>query len=875
MTTHPKARRFPLMAKDQPCVSWNTQSSNDPKQWKQWQIDFPGCGFGYDLANSGLIVMDVDRKEGKNGEATFEALIAKHDQLPRTRTHQTPSGGWHLFFRATDKVRTYSKTANVFGEHIDNPGYVPMPGHTFPAAKNGSGAGEYVVIDNAPVADAPEWFAEYLKPREREQVDQIPLVDLDQPHSIELARNYLHCMAGAVEGQGGDDYTALTIAPHLKDLGISEDRAFELMRDEWNDRCIPPWSLDDLRTKVENGYEYCRDEAPGSRIAALDALAAEIGADEIPAAPYKPTEDDEWTKEIDDAAKDGRPSIRLVTGKEPQVRRQIKKVLIDEGKRPDCPSSDMLFRRGEGPNSLVHLSRNKLNEADYNRNDGQAPHDASGHGANELLVSVAEINWFTDRVERAAKFEKLKLVDEVDKEGKPTGKKKFVPYVVAAPQKIINGVSSIITKHDFPKLSGTSETPTLRADYSLLDKPGFDRASGLYYDPGRSKFPPIPDKPTKADALKALEWFTGPDGVLVDFSFADNDGEPEGLSLSVALALCLTPLVRRVLPTAPMIVADAFEAQSGKTELFKTAYAIATGRQLIVRSWPSDEYQRQNALLMALEAGDVMVLFDNFGPDQVLESAALDAVLTSVMYKGRRLGSSSGKDDQKVPTNVTFGGTGNHIAIGGDMKEGRTLMVRLAPKLALRDRMPDFKHRDLFAYVIQHRPQLVAAGLTILRAYAVAHDKLPPVAYRFKEWGDLVANAIEWLGMPNPIRAEDRSKDADPVVEERNVIVRAWWHAFGEEWVETNHLTNTPNVAQAIAKALAVNRLPDGSYPKLPHKAVFKYVSGMIGVNYLGLRIECRKGDSKNVTSRWRLTLVDPKAGPDIDPSLEELMGEA
>ncbi len=212
-------------------------------------------------------------------------------------------------------------------------------------------------------------------------------------------------------------------------------------------------------------------------------------ADEIPATPASGVPsgtpelsvEDDWKKEIEDAAREDRPKIKIATGKEPQAKRQIKKILIDDGKRDDCPSSDMLFRRGEGPNSLVHLSRNKLEEKDYQRNDGKPPHDANGHGANELLVSVAETNWFTDRVERAAKFYKLKLVEET-KDGQPTGKKVYVPYIVAAPQKIINGVPSVITKHDFPKLTGTTETPTMRADYSLLDKPGYDHVSGLYYD---------------------------------------------------------------------------------------------------------------------------------------------------------------------------------------------------------------------------------------------------------------------------------------------------------------------------------------------------------------------------------------------------------
>ncbi len=56
----------------------------------------------------------------------------------------------------------------------------------------------------------------------------------------------------------------------------------------------------------------------------------------------------------------------------------------------------------------------------------------------------------------------------------------------------------------FPILTAVINAPTLRPDGSLLATPGYDKATGLYYDPRGVDFPAIPTRPTKADADRAL-----------------------------------------------------------------------------------------------------------------------------------------------------------------------------------------------------------------------------------------------------------------------------------------------------------------------------------------------------------------------------------
>lgn len=528
-------------------------------------------------------------------------------------------------------------------------------------------------------------------------------------------------------------------------------------------------------------------------------------------------------------------AVILKTGDAPRAVRRIKQILIEDSARPNCPASDKIFRRGS---ELVHLSRNELSAEDRERGrvDGGPARDDDYHVADDLLIRSADPLWFCDRAERTIAFYRLNREQE---------------KIPAEPSmKLLQTVGAIITTTDFPPLKGTTETPTLRADYSLLTAPGYDRKTGLFYDPGRAEFPDIPATPTKVDAYRALELFTGERGILHDFPFTDGPAEPKGLSKAVALAMLLTSVVRRTMPTAPMFAIDAYEAQSGKTLLGRIAGALATGREIAVRPWQSDEYQRRNDLAMALETGDPVLVYDNLGPDAPLAGDSFNAAITAPIYATRRLGSNSAKDALQVFTNALLIATGNHMVVNGDMAEGRVLITRIIPGVPYAQR--SFIYRDLLAHVIRNRPQLVAAALTILRGYAVAADKREQTKFRHREWGDLVAGAVAWLGLPDPCLAEHRSKGTDAVREVQENVVRAWAKALGSEWLDVNTIIKRPEIAELIASDREV------TIAKLTYKEATPFLRDMIGVDRLGLKVEHQPGDGNHRPARWRLIETNP-----------------
>lgn len=104
----------------------------------------------------------------------------------------------------------------------------------------------------------PPFVAAAIRPGKRTTHASVPLTDLDSEASIAQAIHYLkHNAPEAVEGAGGDE-TTYKVATRLRDFGLSEATAFDLLSEHWNEagKAIPPWSPDDLRDKVENAFRY-------------------------------------------------------------------------------------------------------------------------------------------------------------------------------------------------------------------------------------------------------------------------------------------------------------------------------------------------------------------------------------------------------------------------------------------------------------------------------------------------------------------------------------------------------------------------------------------------------------------------------------------
>lgn len=272
---------FPILelTKDEPLVKWGGRATDNAEQIAAWWSRWPNANIGCATGSSGLVVIDTDMKPDGTGEDTLRTLPS----LTPTRMARTPSGGVHRFY--WDLVGDVASTRGKIGPRVDTRGvggYVLLPPSRTPR-------GRYVWIDRRIVVDVDAWVVEACAASKIEAASQEPVIDWDMPVNVEWARQWLANDAPvSIEGQGGDDTVVKRVVPVLKDHGISEETAGELLAEIWNGRCDPPWLLgdcdprDNLYTKVHNGFLYCRDTRPGSHSAVADFANAPLPtADEM------------------------------------------------------------------------------------------------------------------------------------------------------------------------------------------------------------------------------------------------------------------------------------------------------------------------------------------------------------------------------------------------------------------------------------------------------------------------------------------------------------------------------------------------------------------------------------------------------------------
>jgi hypothetical protein len=80
----------------------------------------------------------------------------------------------------------------------------------------------------------------------------------------------------------------------LHDIGVSEEKAVELLLEHWNEHCDPPWSeselTDDTHSPVYHAYEYSQNEAGSKGLRDNVATFTGITRNGVPVARKKATE---------------------------------------------------------------------------------------------------------------------------------------------------------------------------------------------------------------------------------------------------------------------------------------------------------------------------------------------------------------------------------------------------------------------------------------------------------------------------------------------------------------------------------------------------------------------------------------------------------
>lgn len=428
---------------------------------------------------------------------------------------------------------------------------------------------------------------------------------------------------------------------------------------------------------------------------------------------------------------DPRPVIQLKAGEMSRTVDAVEAVLSEAWKEGP------IFQRGGQP---VHIADRPVRRLDGST-DRQ--HAIAGAGADAVL----------EQMDRAVRFEKF---DVRAQSWKPSD----------APRRLAEVYYARPRWEAMPALRQLIACPTLRPDGSLIERAGYDAATGLYLTtdlPGLD----VPAQPTRDQAEAANDALVE---LLRDFPFVN---DPPGLALSVALAGLLAAILRPTLDAAPLIGISAPAAGSGKSYLVDVISTIVTGRRAAGVATGNAPEEFEKSLGAAMLEGRPLLVLDNV--ELPLGGQLLCMTISQASVAVRILGQSRAVD---VPSTAAWFATGNSLRVAGDMKR-RALICRLDAQLE----HPEEREFDvdLLAEARRRRAELVSASLTIARW---ASCDPPPPGRPFAGFGDWclrVRDPLLALGHADPVDVLDEVRAGDIEAARLAELLAAWRDALGDK----------------------------------------------------------------------------------------------
>jgi putative DNA primase/helicase len=326
-------------------------------------------------------------------------------------------------------------------------------------------------------------------------------------------------------------------------------------------------------------------------------------------------------------------------------------------------------------------------------------------------------------------------------------------------------IETLLTRGDweFPSIIGIVTSPTLRPDLSVLDAPGYDAATGLWFKSSDDvTLPAIPERPTREEALAALALLKEP---IENFPFDGN------ASQSAALAAILTTALRGILRVVPIFAVVAPDPRTGKTFLVELICVIATGHRPVSTAGSNDLTELEKRIETAALSGRAVIHLNNLPNGMTVESERLSELCTEGLVYIRKLGRhEEGLCDCRGTTMFL---NGNNIVVAADLVP-RTAICRLDA------RMEEPGARtfafDPIELVRRDRAKYLAAIFTVVRAFKAAGSPEPKKMTRvagFEDWSRTVQQPLMWLGEADPLGEMKSARALDPSIEELRRLLDA------------------------------------------------------------------------------------------------------
>lgn len=215
-------------------------ATTDPAVVRAFWQEHPDAQIGIDCERSGIVVVDLDKKNDLDGIAAFEGLRGAEPH-GCSLIVTTPSGGRHFIYGAVAAAAIKS-TASLIAPGIDtraSGGYVIAPSPASPGRE--CIEGNWLELNAGQLSPPPAWLAEHLPRRNAVEPGRTQPPPLPQPERdrIEVA-SALHSIPPTV---GRDTWLRVVFSVHAKCSG-----------NEYGAQLVEQWSS--LSTKVKNDGEH-------------------------------------------------------------------------------------------------------------------------------------------------------------------------------------------------------------------------------------------------------------------------------------------------------------------------------------------------------------------------------------------------------------------------------------------------------------------------------------------------------------------------------------------------------------------------------------------------------------------------------------------
>lgn len=425
----------------------------------------------------------------------------------------------------------------------------------------------------------------------------------------------------------------------------------------------------------------------------------------------------------------------------------------------DAPIELDLHGEQDAVVSIMHAINNGHIPDLYVR-DGQLVHVQRKSSITDNQVVVAEV--CADRLNLLMSHHIRTFKTVLNKDSMPV-RKAYAPPITT-----LRAVVKSNYWPGLPALAGVIGTPTLRPDGSLIQEPGYDKATGLYLQP-TIQVPRVPETITDEQVRASRE-----------FVFRKVFGEFCWVSpgdFSNYMALLVSPMLRPyVKSTTPFGMFTATTPGSGKTNL-TDAIGLTYGQSSQVMPNRSEELQKKVTSILIGNSSPVVV-FDNLKEGTSISSEILATLVTKDIWDDRLLGASR---NVEASNDRLWLASGNGLTVGGDMAS-RTVMVRLDPRME-KPELRNFEMGQFSDWIREegNREQLLYHLLVLVQAWrqAGAAKDTKHTMRGFTRWAQVMGGFLDFHGLTGFLGNADDLAERDTDADEWGSFLKKWSEVFG------------------------------------------------------------------------------------------------